>query len=424
MAISPKAACGLTPRSTCGAGGETGPLLVAGQPDKSLLIEQVSGPKPAMPPKRPPLSAEQVTLLREWIAAGAKIDSMPVDESLSVRIPAMYDFAPAITSVAFAPDGQHAACACRSEVVIVSLTDDAAPRRLPTECDLVSHVEFSPDGKLLIAAGGTPARYGELRLFDAADGKLLGAHRLTGDTLFHGSFSPDGKSFAVGAADGAVYVVAIDPASPFHPAVADRKLELHSDWVLDVAWTPDGSKLITAGRDKTTKIASATAWQLLRTADTAVERVNSVVADDKIAVSAGLTKAVTGYDFAVALQNVEVTGSGNGAQPISRRDQYIRPFEAQPGEVLDMATSGDRTAVAVAGRFGQVNIYGLADRRPLAKVDKVPSPIFAVALDAEGKQLLVGTKSGQLNLYELPAGKLIKSISPVPVKAAVAAAAK
>lgn len=53
-------------------GGESGPVLVPGQPDESLLLQLVSSN--AMPPAgEPRLSAEQIDLLRRWIAAGARL---------------------------------------------------------------------------------------------------------------------------------------------------------------------------------------------------------------------------------------------------------------------------------------------------------------------------------------------------------------
>lgn len=42
-----------------------------GQPEASVLIEQVSGPEPEMPKKAEPLAAAEVETLRQWIAAGA-----------------------------------------------------------------------------------------------------------------------------------------------------------------------------------------------------------------------------------------------------------------------------------------------------------------------------------------------------------------
>lgn len=56
------------------AGGVSGPVIVAGKPDESLLIELVSGDDPdrLMPPKDDPLTAEQIETLKRWIKAGAE----------------------------------------------------------------------------------------------------------------------------------------------------------------------------------------------------------------------------------------------------------------------------------------------------------------------------------------------------------------
>jgi hypothetical protein len=396
-------------------GGESGPLFVPGKPDASTLIEQVSGKKPAMPPEGSPLAAAEVDVLRRWIAAGGKVDRMPQDASASVVVPQTYAFAPAITSVAVSPDGRLAACACRSEAVLVPLDDEKSSpptktRRLPTDCDLLTHVEFSPDGKLLAAAGGTPARFGAVHFFDVATGKLVASRRLTNDTLFRGSFSPDGKRIALGASDGGVYLVPVDAKAEV------KRIELHSDWAVDVAWTPDGTKLVSVGRDKTTKVASAESGQLLRTIDSSTERMNAVAADDKFGVSAGLAKTMNGYDFSIALENVELSGSGNGARPVSRAAQYTRAFEGQPGEVLDLALSGDQRLLATAGQFAEIRLYTLVDRKRVGAVPYAAGSAYAVALNADATRLVVGGRSGKLDVFQLPDGALLRSIDPVPVQ--------
>ena len=56
-------------------GGEGGNTVVAGQPDKSEMIKRISLPKDDddfMPPKSEALPAEQVAILKQWIAEGAK----------------------------------------------------------------------------------------------------------------------------------------------------------------------------------------------------------------------------------------------------------------------------------------------------------------------------------------------------------------
>ncbi len=55
-------------------GGENGPIITAGQPDKSELIKRITlhkGDDDVMPPKSGGLPPEQVAVLKQWIAEGA-----------------------------------------------------------------------------------------------------------------------------------------------------------------------------------------------------------------------------------------------------------------------------------------------------------------------------------------------------------------
>lgn len=52
-------------------GGDSGPAVVAGQPEESLLIEQIVGESPPMPLGGEPLGADEIEALTRWIAAGA-----------------------------------------------------------------------------------------------------------------------------------------------------------------------------------------------------------------------------------------------------------------------------------------------------------------------------------------------------------------
>jgi hypothetical protein len=53
------------------AGGESGPPVEPMQPQESLLVEKVSGEKPEMPKGKPPLTAQDIARLKQWIAEGA-----------------------------------------------------------------------------------------------------------------------------------------------------------------------------------------------------------------------------------------------------------------------------------------------------------------------------------------------------------------
>lgn len=61
-------------------GGDSGPVIVAGAPDQSRLIQALTGAEGVskMPEDGPPLRPEEIELLRRWIAAGAVADDEPV----------------------------------------------------------------------------------------------------------------------------------------------------------------------------------------------------------------------------------------------------------------------------------------------------------------------------------------------------------
>lgn len=72
----PKGMLDLSRSATAIKGGETGPAVVGGSIEKSLLWERVSADE--MPPKKP-LSDKEKQALREWIASGAKWGTDPID---------------------------------------------------------------------------------------------------------------------------------------------------------------------------------------------------------------------------------------------------------------------------------------------------------------------------------------------------------
>ncbi len=52
-------------------GGESGPAVVPGKPDESLLVSAINYAGPEMPPDEK-LAPEKVAILRRWIASGAR----------------------------------------------------------------------------------------------------------------------------------------------------------------------------------------------------------------------------------------------------------------------------------------------------------------------------------------------------------------
>lgn len=400
-------------------GGKKGAGFVPGKPDDSLAIQMVLGvKKPLMPHKQPALPMAKIQTLRLWVLAGAKDDSEPTTATEQIVIPKAYKIAPAVTSVAFSGDGKQVAVACRSEVVVLPVEGEAEPQRLATESDLVTYVGFSPDGKTLASAGGFPGQYGEVRFFDVAEGvcKLRSARRIGKDTLFRGGFSPDSQTLALGGTDGAIYLVPTGVGVGVGVGEV-RKHDLHSDWVSAVTFSTDGRLLISCSRDKTVKVTLTETGKLIRSIATSNDYVNAVAASPTLAISAGRDRTPATYNLKQAVGDVALTGSGNGMAPTQPAAQYTKKLEAQPGEVLDLATDAKQTKLAVAGTGTEVRVYNIADGKRLANATAVPAPVYGVALSADGSRLATGSYNGQVGIYDAASGKLIKQLVPVPVEA-------
>ncbi len=80
---NPQANLVLASHKTLLEGGLSGSVIRPGNPDQSLLIEYISGEKPRMPKVGPPLTPQQVELIRRWIVEGAKDDTVAAGSSSS-----------------------------------------------------------------------------------------------------------------------------------------------------------------------------------------------------------------------------------------------------------------------------------------------------------------------------------------------------
>ena len=384
------------------AGGRKGAPFVAGEPEKSILLAYLTGEaKPQMPFGGKPLAAEQIDLFRRWIKEGAKDDS-PAGAAPELSAPAkppVYYSPPVITALAISPDGGTMAISGYHEILLHK-SGGGLIARLPGLADRIHSLAFTPDGKTLVAVGGSPARFGEIQIWDPDARKQRHSIVVTNDTLFGASLSPDGSKLAVGGADKSIRIYDVASGKEI------RKMDHHEDWVFGTVFGVDGKRLVSVGRDRAAKITDVATGAFLENANLLREPLAAVARHPKKDWI-----LIGGEERVPYLYMMDRPR----AMRIADDSTLIRKFDKQDGPILAVAISPDARYVAAGSAVGDVRIYDLETGELAGRCAGHRGGIYTVLFQPDGKRLVTAGFDGNVRMYDL-AGNPQGSFVPVPLE--------
>lgn len=416
--------------------------IKSGTPDESQLVELITPVDGVaeMPRERSPLADSEIRTIRMWIEQGAKDDSPSATKTkFDADHPPRYPQPPIITSIDFSPDGSLLAISGYHEVLVFSGDGENLVARLIGLSERIQSAVFSPNGKKLAVVGGSPARSGEVQIWDLASRELQLSVPVLHDTIYGASWSPDGKYIAFGCPDNSVRAV---DAETGEQVLLQRA---PNDWTLATVFSVDGSHVISVGRDMAVKL---------------IEFKTQRFVDNITSISPG---ALRGGILAIDRhpKRDEVLIGGDDGVPRTYRafrqvarvvgddSNLIRRFPALPGRVFSVAFSpdGDRIACGTSnGDHGRVVVYSAKydssipkeiaeiesiqsnNRTPeqLAKLEKhytsdvsliaemkgQEGPVYAVAYRPDGALLASAGFDGCIRFNNPDTGELIATIKP------------
>lgn len=260
----------------------------------------------------------------------------------------------------------------------------------------ITSLQFMPDGQRLVASCAD----GTLRLWQVADGQPLGVY--TGHTglLWSVAVSPDGRLLASGGGDGEVRIWAAQP--PDETTGANRSYTMqpvhilrgHLRTVMAVAFSPDGSRLVSGGWGGTLRIwrvADGAPIHALREPMAALEAV-AFHPDGRLLASGGIDKAINIWE--------------------SERGVLLHTLLGHAQGIAALAFSPDGTLLASGSRDHTIRLWDTATWQLHSTLIGHSDAVRALAFGASGQTLVSGSFDRMVRVWDI-ANTSVSSGRPV-----------
>ena len=312
-----------------------------------------------------------------------------------------------IRGIAFTPDGRQLVSASDDKTIRVwDLASGKTVRTIrgesaPGQAGKVFAMALSPDGKWL-AAGGWMKIPGEdghhIRLYEFASGKLVALLKGHTDVVHALAFSPDGSRLISG--DGDSTAILWDTglragARGTEPKLLHR-LEGHRAQIYAVGFSPDGSRAVTGSFDHDLRLWSVADGKEIAHMTGHGDRVISLAVAPDGTIASGDQSG-----------EIRLWASGSGDRGSGRDGRFLRVLARQGTMVgsLSFSPDGKLLLSGVGSAPANCHVYGIASGKEIVTYAGHDNIVLATAFSPDGRWAATGGFNGDVQIWDPHSGK-------------------
>ena len=290
--------------------------------------------------------------------------------------------------------------------------------------DFVFCAAFSPDSKSIVTSGWGKT----IRIWSLKTGRPLPAMTGHKGAVYALAFSPDGKWLASGSWDHTVRVWDMTSSDYGHENITTPRdrfvLRGHSDIIDNLAISPDSTLLVTASRDKTSRVWNLHTGELRYILTGHKDKVTGVAftPDGEMLATSSADETIKIWDSKTGALVRTIRGPTDDItniafSPDSRilacvsNDKSVRLFDAKTGKqqwvmlghsdwVTGVAFSPDGQQLATCGKDGRVMLWNTQDGTLLAEMKGHSQWVNTVVFSSNGKLLATASDDRTVRVWQ------------------------
>lgn len=254
---------------------------------------------------------------------------------------------------------------------------------------IIHTAALSPDDRLLAVGGrftGTEEEKAAIRLIDFMTGEITVVFKGHGDMINDLAFSPDGNRLISGSRDKTARIWDVQSGKTLHV------LKGHTEFIGTVAFSPDGKRAVTGSWDNTLKIWNVKSGTLLTTltGHEAIVTTAAFTPDGNYLLSSSQDKTIRLWDI--------------------KRGKFLKVLTKQKSEVDSLSISPDGTKV-IAGCVDATVVVSIPSGEQITTFMKNSKDASAIAISPDGNiAATAGGANEKIYLCDLHTGQIKQTL--------------